>query len=110
MPYPVMDKTTKAKLSLITKKAAADRTLKFTSLIHLLNDEDYLYECFCELERGKAAGVDTRTKESYTEAEIRQAIAEVVQRLKTRKYRPQPVRRVFIPKSNGKLRPLGIQT
>ena len=105
-----MDKTTKAKLSLITKKAAADRTLKFTSLIHLLNDEEYLYQCFKELERGKAAGVDERTKESYTEAEIRQAIADVAQQLKTRKYRSQPVRRVFIPKSNGKLRPLGIPT
>jgi group II intron reverse transcriptase/maturase len=105
-----MDKTTKAKLSLIIKKAARDRTLKFNALIHLLNDEEYLYECFKELERGKAAGVDTRTKESYTEAEIRQAITDIVQQLKTRKYRPQPVRRVFIPKSNGKFRPLGIPT
>src|SRR3989338_190518 len=110
MPYPVMDKSTKAKLSLITKKAAADPKLKFTSLIHLLNDDEYLYQCFKELERGKAAGVDERTKESYTEAEIRQAIADGVQQLKARKYRPQPVRRVFIPKSNGKLRPLGIPT
>lgn len=105
-----MDKTTKAKLSLITKKAAEDRKLKFTSLIHLLNDEQYLYDCFCELERGKAAGVDSRTKESYTEAEVRQAITDIVHQLKTRKYRPEPVRRVFIPKSNGKLRPLGIPT
>ena len=110
MPDTVLEHNTKAKLSLITKKAAADRTLKFTSLIHLLNDEEYLYQCFKELERGKAAGVDTRTKESYTEAEIKQAIADVAQQLKTRKYRPQPVRRVFIPKSNGKLRPLGIPT
>ena len=110
MPYSVMDKTTKAKLSLITKKAAADRTLKFTSLIHLLNEEEYLYQCFCELESGKAAGVDARTKESYIEQEIRQAIIDIVQRLKTRRYRPQPARRVFIPKSNGKLRPLGIPT
>lgn len=105
-----MDKSTKAKLSLITKQAAEDRTLKFTSLIHLLNDEEYLYEGFCELERGKAAGVDTRTKESYTEQEIRQAIPAVVQQLKVRKYCPRPVRRVFIPKSKGKLRPLGIPT
>jgi len=95
---------------LITKKAAENPKLKFTSLIHLLNDEEYLYQCFKELERGKAAGVDMRTKESYTEAEIKQAIANVVQEMKTRKYRPQPVRRVFIPKSNGKLRPLGIPT
>lgn len=110
MPYAVMDKSTKAKLSLITKKAAEDPGLKFTSLIHLLNDEQYLYDCFQELERGKAAGIDKRTKESYIEAEIRQAITSIVQQLKTRKYRPQPVRRVFIPKSNGKLRPLGIPT
>jgi RNA-directed DNA polymerase len=110
MPYPEMDNTSKAKLSLITKKAALDTKLKFTSLIHLLNDEEYLYQCFKELERGKAAGVDTRTKESYTEVEIRQAITDIVQKLKTRKYRPQPVRRVFIPKSKGKMRPLGIPT
>ena len=49
-----LDNTSKAKLSLITKKAAADPTLKFTSLIHLLNDEEYLYQCFKELERGKS--------------------------------------------------------
>lgn len=110
MPDTELEYNTRAKLSLITKKAAEDRVFKFTALIHLLNDEEYLYECFCELERGKAAGVDERTKESYTEAEIRRAIADVARQLRTRKYRPQPVRRVFIPKSNGKLRPLGIPT
>jgi len=110
MPDAALEYNTKAKLSLIIKKAAENHTLKFTSLIHLLNDEEYLCECFKELERGKAAGVDTRTKESYTEAEIKLAIAEVAQAMKARKYRPQPVRRVFIPKSNGKLRPLGIPT
>ena len=110
MPDTELEYNTKAKLSLITKKAAKDPKLKFISLIHLLNDEEYLYQCFKELERGKAAGIDERTKESYTEQEIRQAIAQVVQAMKTRKYKPRPVRRVFIPKSNGKLRPLGIPT
>ncbi|MEW6610280.1 MAG: group II intron reverse transcriptase/maturase [Patescibacteria group bacterium] len=110
MPDTELEYITKAKLSLITKKAAADTKFKFTSLVHLLNEEHYLYECFGELERGKAAGVDARTKESYTGAEIRQAISDIVQKLKTRKYRPQPVRRVFIPKGNGKMRPLSIPT
>lgn len=110
MPDTELEYNTKAKLSLITKKAAEDHTLKFTSLIHLLNDEQYLYECFRELERGKAAGVDTRTKESYTETEIRQAIRDVIRQMKERTYRPKPVRRVFIPKGNGKTRPLGIPT
>jgi len=110
MPDTELEYNTKAKLSLITKKAAKDRTLRFTSLVHLLNDEKYLFECFRELERGKAAGVDTRTKESYTEAEIRHAIADGAHQLKARTYRPQPVRRVFIPKGNGTTRPLGIPT
>lgn len=110
MPYPVMDKTTKAKLFLITRKAAKDHKLKFTSLIHLLSDQEYLYECFCELKQNKAAGIDNRTKESYNESEIRQAIQEVISKLKTRKYRPQPIRRVSIPKPNGSQRPLGIPT
>lgn len=110
MPDPVLDKSTKAKLPLITKKAAADTKLKFTSLIHLLNDEDYLYDCFRELETGKAAGIDERTKESYMKAEIKQAITDIVKRMKAHSYRPQPVRRVFIPKGNGKRRPLGIPT
>lgn len=110
MPDPELEYNTKAKLSLIAKKAAENHTLTFTSLIHLLNDEQYLYECFRELERGKAAGVDTRTKESYTEAEIRQAIRDVVRHMKERTYRPQPVRRMLIPKGNGTMRPLGIPT
>lgn len=57
----VMDNTLKAKLSLITKKATLNRTLKFIALIHLLNDEEYLYECLRELKRGKATGIDKRT-------------------------------------------------
>jgi len=110
MPDTELEYNTKAKLSLITKKAALNHKLKFTALIHLLNDKEYLYQCFKELERGKAAGIDKRTKESYTETEIKQAIADVVCAMKVRKYRPQPVRRAFIPKSNGKMRPLGIPT
>jgi len=110
MPDTELEYNIKAKLSLITKKATADPKLKFTSLVHLLDNEEYLYQCFKELEPGKAAGIDERTKESYTEAEIRQAIADAVQAMKSRTYRPQPVRRVFIPKSNGKMRPLGIPT
>lgn len=110
MPDTELEYNTKAKLSLITKKAVENHTLKFTSLIHLLNDEQYLFECFRELERGKAAGVDTRTKESYTDTEIHQAIRDVVRQMKERTYRPQPIRRVFIPKGNGTMRPLGIPT
>jgi hypothetical protein len=53
---------------------------KLTSLIHLLNAE-YLTQCYKELKRGKAAGVDGRTKESYRTKEIQDAITEVMTKI-----------------------------
>lgn len=77
--------------------------------MHLLNTK-YLLECFSELKSRKAPGVDKRTLESYSPEEIDEALAQIVTNLKDRTYRPQPVRRVFIRKANGKIRPLGIPT
>jgi len=109
VPYAEMEYTTKLKLTLITAKAKDQPKLKFTSLMHLLNVE-YLRECFVELQNHKAPGIDRRTKESYSAAEIATALAQTVADLKAHTYRPQPVRRVFIPKANGAMRPLGIPT
>jgi len=104
-----MDNTTKFKLTLIAKKAQDLPKLKFTSLMHLLNIE-YLLECFAELKANKAPGVDRRTLESYSVKEITEALTQTVTELKGHTYRPSPVRRVYIPKLNGKTRPLGIPT
>lgn len=101
--------TTADKLVLIAGKAGADRKLKFISLIHLLNRE-YLYDCYKELKTGKAPGIDGRTLESYTDEEMRSAIEEMIQSRMAKRYTPQPIRRVFIRKDNGKMRPLGIPT
>jgi len=101
--------TTADKLVLIAGKAGADRKLKFISLIHLLNKE-YLYDCYRELKRGKAPGIDGRTLESYTDGEMKKAIEEMVRIRKEKRYTPQPIRRVFIRKDNGQMRPLGIPT
>ena len=109
MPYSEVDNTTKFKLTLIAKKAQEEPKLKFISLMHLLNVE-YLLECFSELKSHKAPGVDKRTAESYEPQEITQILTQTVTSLKDHTYRPQPVRRVFIPKANGKTRPLGIPT
>lgn len=103
-----MDNTA-AKLIRITKKAQEEPKYRFTFLKHLLN-EAYLQECYHDLKKGKAAGVDRRTMESYTEQEMREAIKETIIKMKTNRYRPQPVRRVHIPKENGKERLLGIPT
>lgn len=109
MPCSEVDKTTKFKLTLIAKKSIAEPKLKFTSLMHLLN-ETYLLECFDKLKAHKAPGIDKRTLESYSKEEIRQALCQTVIALKSHDFRPQPVRRIYIKKANGKLRPLGIPT
>lgn len=55
----------------------------------------------------KATGVDRVTKEAYA-ADLEENLKELVARLKKKQYRPQPSLRVYIPKANGKQRPLGI--
>lgn len=104
-----MELTTAERLILIAKKAQKNKSLRFTSLAHHLNAE-YLKECFEKLKKGKAAGVDTRTVESYTDLEINQKIEQTVEAMKKKKYKPQSVRRAYINKSNGDKRPLGIPT
>jgi len=98
---------TATKLTLITKRSEHIPQEKFSALAHLLNAE-YLTECYKELKKGKAAGIDNRRLESYTDEEIKQEIIKTVNKMKAKKYKPKPVKRVFIEKLNGKLRPLGI--
>jgi group II intron reverse transcriptase/maturase len=72
----------------------------------LLNEEN-LKECFGLLKKGKAAGVDGVTLEEY-EVNLDENLRGLVERMKRQAYKPQPVRRTYIPKANGKMRPLGI--
>lgn len=76
------------------------------SLAHLLN-ETFLAECYQELKKKKAPGIDGVSVEEYGK-DIQNNLQVLVRRMKEKSYRPQPVRRVYIPKNNGKLRPLGI--
>ncbi len=109
MPDTEAGKDTAFKLTLISKRAKGEPRTKFTSLMHLLNPQ-YLKDCYGELKRGKAAGIDGKVVEGYTEEEITQAIEDTIMKLKKRTYRPQPVRRVYIEKADGSKRPLGIPT
>jgi RNA-directed DNA polymerase len=66
----------------------------------------FAYEC-CKANRG-AAGVDGQTFEDIEEYGVKKWLDELTQELKSRTYRPQPVRRVWMPKPDGKQRPLGV--
>jgi RNA-directed DNA polymerase len=100
---------TATKIASITKRSKEKPQEKITSLAYLLNAE-YLGECYLELKKGKAPGIDGKKIENYTKEEIEQEIANTVVNMKAKKYRPKPVKRVWIEKLNGKLRPLGIPT
>ncbi|MCC5468735.1 reverse transcriptase domain-containing protein, partial [Pelosinus baikalensis] len=95
------------KLTRITDLAKTNQDMVFTSLAHLL-DEDNLKQCHHELPSGKATGVKGVTKEKYGEA-LDENIEKLVERLKKKAYRPVPVKRTYINKPGSKKkRPLGI--
>lgn len=79
---------------------------KLTTLINRVNEES-LKEAHRHQKTGKAVGVDGVTKEEYG-ANLDENVKRLINRMKTFKYIPQAVRRTYIPKPNGKMRPLGI--
>jgi group II intron reverse transcriptase/maturase len=91
------------RLSAIAKR---DSKAKFTSLAHLLTEE-FLKGCYRELNHQAAAGIDQVSYASYGE-DLDQNIGDLVKRLKEKRYRAYDIRRVWIPKPDGKQRPLGI--
>lgn len=95
------------KLTRIAEIAKKNPKEVFTSLYNLLNRE-MLLQCHYVLDANKAAGVDGITKREYA-IKLEENVINLVNRLKTHSYKPQPARRTYIPKANGKeLRPLGI--
>lgn len=94
------------KLSLITGHARRDPDFRFTSLAHLL-DVEYLRDCYESLNRKKAVGIDNVSWEDYGKR-LNENLEGLVSRLKRKKYKPIPARRVYIPKSETENRPLGI--
>jgi group II intron reverse transcriptase/maturase len=98
--------TMQTSLQGISRKAAKDKEHRFGNLYGLL-DENYLKWCFWQLRRDAAPGVDQVDFYEYQE-NLDENITDLVKRLKQKNYRARLVRRQYIPKINGKLRPLGI--
>lgn len=83
-----------------------EKGYKPTSLIHLVNKET-LKEQHRKQSKGKASGIDKVTKEEY-DKDLDNNLDNLLIRMKKFSYKPLPVKRTYIPKQNGKLRPLGI--
>jgi RNA-directed DNA polymerase len=90
----------------IARKAATDKAHRFRNLFGLLN-VGYLLACWRLLNKRAASGVDREDARSY-EANLRENIEALVAAVKEGRYRAKLVLRRYIPKLNGKLRPLGI--
>lgn len=90
----------------IAKKARSDKGHRFRDLYRMLNEE-LLLDSWRQLNKKAASGVDRVTAREY-EQNLKGNIRVLVERLKEKRYRAKLVRRVYIPKSNGKERPLGI--
>jgi RNA-directed DNA polymerase len=92
-------------------KAKESPTYRFYALYDKVYRWDVLAHAYlcCKANRG-AAGVDDQTFADIQEYGERQWLEELAQELKGKTYRPQAVRRVWIPKADGKQRPLGIPT
>jgi len=109
LPTPP-EKVEKLRTALHTK-AKAEPGYRFYALydkMHRMDVLGYAYER-CRANDG-AAGVDDQTFEDIEKYGLGKWLGELAAELKTRTYQPQAVRRVWIPKTDGKQRPLGIPT
>lgn len=79
---------------------------KLQTIMHYVNRETLIKQ-HDKQQTGKASGIDGMTKEEY-EKNLERNIENLLTRMKRFSYRPRPVRKTYIPKSNGKLRGLGI--
>lgn len=92
----------------VKERAQKDSEARFNSLAHLL-DADALLRAYERIRKKAAVGIDGITKEEFGE-ELVDNLCDLHERLRTKRYRHQPIRRVHIPKASGKTRPIGIST
>jgi len=93
-------------LQRLARKAREEPRLQFTAMAHLLTEEVY-WAAWRRLGKSASAGVDGVTAEAYA-AHLEANLRALRARVKAKRYRPHPVRRVHIPKEDGTTRPLGV--
>lgn len=96
-------------LERVRQAARRDRKQRFTALLHHVYDVDRLRAAYFALKRDAAAGEDGETWRHYGE-QLESNLQDLSARLKRGAYRAKPVRRAYIPKADGRQRPLGVPT
>jgi group II intron reverse transcriptase/maturase len=94
-------------LAWVRQAAKKDRKLRFTALLHHIYNLETLRMAYFSLKKEAAPGVDGETWRHYGE-ELEKNLQDLSGRLKRGAYRAKPVRRVYIPKADGRQRPLGV--
>ena len=91
--------------------AKKDKQRRFHALYDRIFRLDILWRAWKEVRENKgSAGIDDITFEMIEEYGIEEYLLDIQEDLRNKKYRPKPVKRVYIPKADGKQRPLGIPT
>ena len=94
-------------LERVRQAASKDKKLRFTALLHHIYNPETLRMAYLGLKKEAAPGVDGETWQHYGEA-LEANLQDLSYRLKRGAYQAKPVRRVFIPKTDGRQRPLGV--
>jgi RNA-directed DNA polymerase len=94
-------------LERVGQAAREDRRLRFTALLHHIYDVGRLRQAYRALEHDAAAGIDGETWRHYGE-NLEENLKDLSGRLARGAYRARPVRRAYIEKADGRMRPLGV--
>lgn len=108
MTVTAMTDNMSLKLLEVRERAKRDPRKRFMSLAHLI-DEVALKRSYDSVRKDAAVGVDGITKEQYGQ-DLDVKLRDLRQRLRSKTWRHQPIRRVHIPKEQGKTRPIGISS
>jgi RNA-directed DNA polymerase len=93
-------------LTRLAQKAKEEPEIAFDSIVHLV-DLESLRAAHKQLKRDASAGIDQQKWADY-EQNLEERLKDLLQRLKAKTYRPQPVKRAYVPKEDGRYRPIGI--
>src|SRR5438876_1128839 len=96
-----------SELERVRQAAEKDKKLRFTALLHHIYNLETLRMAYFSLKKEAAPGVDGETWRHYGE-ELERSLQDLSERLKRGAYRAKPVRRVYIAKTDGRQRPLGV--